>query len=1215
MSHTDGSGELVAAWAAVQEGIPAVVRFEGDPSAALEPLAAHLVGTWACGRIPGGEPAILWFAGGPAADAAADVAVAAVAVMGVPWLVVVSGPRAHDRGVDYGLIVPGGRAGAVQPTRVEPLCADGPDAMEAAAVEAARDGRICEASALIDALAEQAPERAAPHRWMHVARSFYLARGDVLDVARREMADPGPGLSSVLTFAGQSTPDPRVSLHLLRQGLRTAQTDAERQDATYYRNRAEISLGQRAASDAGEPYHPLMLAMARFGPATRAAYRSKEPGPAHQALDAVGTAAARALSAWVHLRYDMKNGDWDGAAAGLMALGLVRSAGWLLAESVQLRPTQTGVREGIDRLHAPRLSRAVEMTLLLDAFDAERAARLAPELLRPDNNVALRCYGYVMQAASAAVLHDDPKPLAQLHRPEIREQLQESFCRILATAALQSGPATKPRLLAIAADWAAHVESLAEVRQGWLETLRSLRPPRIPLGPYELDGQLDQGGMGAVWIGEHTRLGQAVAVKLVLREALVHRQAFEEEVELLATLDHPAVVQVLDLGEVTEATEALSGGQLVAGTPYLVMEFVPGGTLTDHRGTLPWADVRDLLLALLDALAYVHARGILHRDLKPQNVLVGESAEGLYVRLSDFGLSGAGMKGQVAGTPAYMAPEQFTGVGLGPWSDLYAVGCIATALLAGLPPFLGSASQLVRAHRTRPVPPLEASVPVPEGFEAWRLKMLAKAPEDRFPNARAASLALRVLPDPAPVEVPAEEPARPDDTTFVYETLVGLPADDSDAIRPSQVGFRTILPRRGFVQRPLRPRLPTDRLFGRFPSPCVGQMAVRQAIWDAATEAYAGEALRTLDVRVPPGLSLDRSLDWARRRLRELGVDASADDTGDFRLAEEPVDRAPGLYVRRSDAAALSLHRLGPLETVAQIRLQVDVTPDLAWALSRRTHGLPALVDLLLAAVIRHPGLLPSDAGLVAGGPLPALLKQEKAFWESVLAGLSDAERAAIDRAAVQPPGWWVPLDATGVPSDLLAGDGWLAIGLREHLAVELEESGRAEGLHRAELDAATGLLRGWHLLGAGEPALAEPLLRAALPHPAAAEALARCLDLQLVPAGDPRRQAATSDVPLPDPAVAVERLLAGDARGAVVRARADLERLLALGAGEGRPTLEAVVLAATAGNDDLEWESLLQTASPAFTAALLEAAVANAARAGRDDRVERLERSAGAIR
>jgi serine/threonine protein kinase len=131
------------------------------------------------------------------------------------------------------------------------------------------------------------------------------------------------------------------------------------------------------------------------------------------------------------------------------------------------------------------------------------------------------------------------------------------------------------------------------------------------------------------------------------------------------------------------------------------MELVRGGTLHDVCGRLRWSACRGVLHGLLDALAHAHARDVLHLDIKPANVLlepVGEQR--VRPRLGDFGLSGIAADGRrTAGTPQYMSPEQFRGRDLGPWSDLYAVGCLAWTLVTGRPPFeFDDLKRLRRAH-------------------------------------------------------------------------------------------------------------------------------------------------------------------------------------------------------------------------------------------------------------------------------------------------------------------------------------------------------------------------------------------------------------------------------------------------------------------------------------------------------------------------------------
>src|SRR5688500_13818028 len=146
----------------------------------------------------------------------------------------------------------------------------------------------------------------------------------------------------------------------------------------------------------------------------------------------------------------------------------------------------------------------------------------------------------------------------------------------------------------------------------------------IALGPFTLLAPLGAGGMGEVWAAVHGPSDAPVAVKVLTaafaREPVFVR-AFRNEVRATAALDHPSIVAVLDHGEVSEAADAASDGRLQAGSPYLVMERVDGGSLADVLGNHPWDDLRRDLLVVLDALAHAHARGVVHRDMKPANVL------------------------------------------------------------------------------------------------------------------------------------------------------------------------------------------------------------------------------------------------------------------------------------------------------------------------------------------------------------------------------------------------------------------------------------------------------------------------------------------------------------------------------------------------------------------------------------------------------------------
>ena len=163
-------------------------------------------------------------------------------------------------------------------------------------------------------------------------------------------------------------------------------------------------------------------------------------------------------------------------------------------------------------------------------------------------------------------------------------------------------------------------------------------PPQV--GPFRLDGVIGQAGMGVVWKGRHVEQDVPVAIKFLTEEGArdpLYLGCLKNEVRKVATLDHPAIVRVYDHGEVPQGLDAHG---LAAGSPFLVMEWAEGGTLSRHCGKMTWDQAWRTLMRLLDGLAHAHARGVVHRDLKPGNVLLRRDSGG--VVLTDFGLARAG---------------------------------------------------------------------------------------------------------------------------------------------------------------------------------------------------------------------------------------------------------------------------------------------------------------------------------------------------------------------------------------------------------------------------------------------------------------------------------------------------------------------------------------------------------------------------------------------
>ena len=283
-------------------------------------------------------------------------------------------------------------------------------------------------------------------------------------------------------------------------------------------------------------------------------------------------------------------------------------------------------------------------------------------------------------------------------------------------------------------------------------------PATIPLGPFALEVPIGGGGMGEVWRGRHVGQGVPVAVKVITARAARDPElqaAFRNEVRAVARLSHPGIVRVLEYGSVGSEAAQASGGRLVEGSPYLAMELLDGGVLDPAVPPADFEELRSTLLSLLDALAHAHARGVIHRDLKPANILyAGPDNDRPGLRITDFGIAQAlesdeDVEGEgTTGTPWYMAPEQHHHAwrDFGPWTDLYAVGCIAWELACGHRPFGGQdLFSVVWGHLNTDPPPLAPRVAVPAGLNEWVSRLLEKDARARFRCAADAAFALREL--------------------------------------------------------------------------------------------------------------------------------------------------------------------------------------------------------------------------------------------------------------------------------------------------------------------------------------------------------------------------------------------------------------------------------------------------------------------------------------
>jgi len=265
---------------------------------------------------------------------------------------------------------------------------------------------------------------------------------------------------------------------------------------------------------------------------------------------------------------------------------------------------------------------------------------------------------------------------------------------------------------------------------------------RAVAGRYRVVRMLSRGGMGAVYEGWEPGLERRVAIKLLAPSRAGdadERGRFRREARILASLSHRAIVPVLASGE-------------SRGACWFAMPLVTGGTLAERlarEGRLEPDAARTLLIALADAVAYAHASGVTHRDLKAENILL--DADGRPV-ISDFGVAilrtSDHSRAEISkgyGTAAYMPPEQFLGAIDGDGrADVYALGVLGFRMVTGRFPFEGTDAQIAAAHITRPVPPVAGfAANLPEDLAAAVDRCLAKRPEDRWQSAAALRDALR----------------------------------------------------------------------------------------------------------------------------------------------------------------------------------------------------------------------------------------------------------------------------------------------------------------------------------------------------------------------------------------------------------------------------------------------------------------------------------------
>jgi serine/threonine protein kinase len=452
--------------------------------------------------------------------------------------------------------------------------------------------------------------------------------------------------------------------------------------------------------------------------------------------------------------------------------------------------------------------------------------------------------------------------------------------------------------------------------------VRGVERDTIIDGRYRVERRLGSGGMADVYCAEDQQLGRKVAVKLLYRrfaEDLQFVERFRREASSAAGLQHPGIVAIFDRGEWD-------------GTYYIAMEYVEGRTLKEivrERGPAPPEAAIDIAVQILRAVRFAHKRGVVHRDIKPHNVLIDDDGR---VKVTDFGIARAGASdmtetGSIMGTAQYLSPEQAQGRPVDARSDLYSTGIVLYEMLTGQVPFDAESAVTVALKQVSedPVPPSQLNPAVPPALEAVVLRAMEKQPERRFADADefiAALEAARAAPHEVlpPLPPPDDEEEGGGSRWWLWAlaalALVAIAVGTYLILRPEQLTVPNVvgqpsavaaqsLQNRGFkvdIQPVQNPDVPRDTVAAQDPRP--DTKAPEGSTVELTVSTGPGEA------PVPAVVGMPR--DEAEQRVRDAGFDVRVEQRFSEDVARGrviSVAPAEGTVIERGSTVTLRVSR------------------------------------------------------------------------------------------------------------------------------------------------------------------------------------------------------------------------------------------------------------------------------------------------------------------